>query len=83
MRSVALRMHKARTDLMSALNKTMADNQLPAYIIEPILADIIGELRIGAKDELINEMEQEYGNLGKGIQQSNVAQQTVNGNTDQ
>jgi len=83
MRSVAARMMDARSSIMRATNAAMRENELPAYIVESIVADVLSDIRLASKMELQNEMEQEYGDLGKGIQQSNMAQQTVNGNTDQ
>ena len=83
MKSVAKRMADARIEIVRSVNLAMQKNELPAYIIESIVADVLGDIRQTAKIELLNEMEQEYGNLDKGIQQSKLAEQTVNSKPDQ
>lgn len=52
----------------------MDENKLPAYIIESIVADVLGDVRQTAKIELIQEMENEHGNMEQGIQQNKLAE---------
>lgn len=68
-------MNKARSQMMNALNQTIRENELPAYIMESIVADILGDLRQTARNELLNEMEREHGNsMEQGIQPDKLAE---------
>ena len=42
--------------MMSAVNIIMKDNDLPAYIMEGIIADVLGECRLMSKSELLRDM---------------------------
>lgn len=59
MKSLSYRMNKARMAVMGAINMTMKELDLPAYIMESIVADALGDLRFTSKLEVMNEMERE------------------------
>lgn len=68
-------MNKARQSIMAALNRAIQEYELPAYIMEYIVSDILGELRQSSTAEMLNEMEREqHGNMEQGIQQNKLAE---------
>lgn len=56
MKSLPYRMADARAKMMSAVNIIMKDNDLPAYIMEGIIADVLGECRLMSKSELLRDI---------------------------
>lgn len=76
MKSVAYRMNKARTDMIVAVNRSMAANELPAYIMESILGEVLGEVRKSAASELLGEIEREKDgdNMEQGVQSDKLAE---------
>lgn len=67
-------MTNARMIIIQSVNQAMQENELPAYVIESIVADVLGDVRQTAKIELIKEMESEHGNMEQGIQQNKLAE---------
>ena len=68
MKSVAARMAKAKMALTAAVAQTMQSNELPAYIMEGIIADVLVGIEQTAKVELMNEMERENVGMEQSIQ---------------
>ena len=69
-------MNKARTDMIVAVNRSMAANELPAYIMESILGEVLGEVRKSAASELLGEIEREKDgdNMEQGVQSDKLAE---------
>lgn len=55
--SLQCRMTKARNQMMQTINEAGKSFDLPAFILEEIVADVLGELRQASKVELLREME--------------------------
>lgn len=51
------RMIKARAKIIKTINEISTAHDLPSFIMEEIVADILGELRQASKIEFIREME--------------------------
>lgn len=53
----------------------MTESELPSYIMESIVADVLSEIRLSAKNELMSELERENNvDMAKGIQQEKLAE---------
>lgn len=56
-KSLIMRMMSARSQIMMMINETGRQYDLPAFVLEEIVADALGELRQASKVELIKELE--------------------------
>lgn len=83
MKSVAYRIANAKTEINAAVNIALQKYELPAYICENILGDILADLRQAARIELISEIERETNvDLEQGVHKEKLGKQTVKKNTD-
>lgn len=83
MKTVADRIVKARATLLAYTNKIMMENELPAYIMEGIIADVKSDVQKTAVVELISELESDKnGNMEQGIHKEKLAKQAINSNPD-
>ena len=68
-KSLSYRMTQARNQMMQTANEAGRVFDLPAFIMEEIVADILGELRQVSKVELLRELEMQN---DESIQSDNV-----------
>lgn len=66
---LSYRMTQARNQLMQTINQAGMTFDLPAFIMEEIVADILGELRQASKVELLRELEMQN---DESVQSDNV-----------
>ena len=52
----SLKIENAKGKILSALNDSSIEYNLPAFILEGIMADILADVRSQAKIELLNDM---------------------------
>lgn len=57
MNPLPIRMARARNQLMQTMNEVGEKLDLPAFILEEVVADVLGELRQASKIELLRELE--------------------------
>lgn len=57
MDSLQVRMSEARCNIIQAVNIAIKTYDLPAFILEAIIADVLGEMRNASKVELLRELE--------------------------
>ena len=64
---LVITLNETKADFISVVNKAIQQNNLPCYLIEPILSEVLSQVRDGAKNELqmareqMNNEEQEEG----------------------
>ena len=51
-RPLVVMLDDAKTELTQCINHLINDYNLPCYLIEPMLADMYTQVKIGAKNEL-------------------------------
>ena len=71
MKSLSYRMTQARNQIIQTMNEAGRQFDLPAFILEEIVADVLGELRQASKVELLRELEMQD---EQSIQPDNVAE---------
>ena len=69
MASLSYRMLQARKHIVKTTNEAGATFDLPAFILEEIVADVLGELRQASKVELLRELEMQD---AESVQSDNV-----------
>ena len=53
---ISLKIENAKGKILSVLNDSSIEYNLPAFILEGIMADILADVRSQAKIELLNDM---------------------------
>ena len=66
---LSYRMSKARNEIIKSTNEISAQYDLPAFILEEIVADVLCGLRQASKVELLRELEMQN---AESIQSDNV-----------
>ena len=47
-----IEMNEAKMEIASAVNNALQGHKLPCYLIEPMLSELLAQIREGAKNEL-------------------------------
>lgn len=55
---LVIRLNEAKADIVSAINKAIQQDGLPCYLLEPIVSELLTQLRDGARNELQMAREQ-------------------------
>ena len=49
---LVIEMNEAKMEMMSVINNALQNHKLPCYLIEPMLSELLAQIREGAKNEL-------------------------------
>ena len=53
-----IRLNEVKAELFSAINKAIQQDDLPCYLLEPIVSEMLAQIRDGARNELQMAREQ-------------------------
>ena len=62
-----IRLNETKTELISVINNAVQQSGIPCYLLEPILSELLTQVRDGARNELqmareqMNNIEQKEG----------------------
>ena len=55
---LVIKLNEVKTDLFSVINKAIQQDGLPCYLLEPIVSELLTQIREGARNELQMAREQ-------------------------